>query len=67
MEIIKKGNRDRRYRYKCDLCGCIFDLTAEDRAHNVGLFYFQGCPSCGNFVDLKKPLKVLEDKDEKQV
>lgn len=65
MEIIKKGNLDRRYRYECKICGCVFDLTAEERASNM--FCFKGCPCCGDIIDLKKPLKVLEVVDEEQV
>lgn len=55
MEIIKEGNPCKEYIYECPLCGCVFSVTARERAGCVGGVPSH-CPSCGNiYIELQKP------------
>ena len=48
MEILKKGNLERRWKYTCEICGCEFVLDVNDMT--TTLPNFCGCPTCGNLI-----------------
>lgn len=52
MEILKKGNLERRWKYTCEICGCEFVLDANDRATSP--LRLCSCPTCGNLIDKDK-------------
>lgn len=52
MEILKKGNLERRWKYTCEICGCEFVLDTNDRATSP--LRLCSCPTCGNLIDKDK-------------
>ena len=52
MEILKKGNLERKWKYTCEICGCEFVLDANDRATSP--LRLCSCPTCGNLIDKDK-------------
>ncbi len=48
MEILKKGNVERKWKYVCDVCGCEFVLDVLDMTTTP--ISFCGCPTCGNYI-----------------
>lgn len=48
MEILKKGNLERKWKYTCEICGCEFVLDVNDMT--TTLPNFCGCPTCGNLI-----------------
>lgn len=48
MEILKKGNIERKWKYTCEVCGCKFVLDVYDMTTTP--LNFCGCPTCGNLI-----------------
>lgn len=68
MEILKKGNVERKWKYTCEVCGCEFVLDVLDMTTTPTNFC--GCPACGNYIkkDTGKlyeqlPYSMLKEED----
>lgn len=51
MEILKKGNIERKWKFVCEFCGCEFVL---DKNYIATPFSFIVCPTCGNQIKKNK-------------
>lgn len=53
MEILKQGNIDKRKKFTCENCGCIF-IAEKDEYYREDSRLISKCPCCGmNVVNQK--------------
>lgn len=60
MNIIKPGNPDLEFFFRCELCGCEFTMTAEEVVRIP--WAHVNCPCCGNYI--VKPSGSQHPKEE---
>ena len=47
VEIIRQGDMDRKWKYACNSCGCLFKIGIYERVHNPITIE---CPCCGESI-----------------
>lgn len=60
MEILKKGDVERKWKFTCEICGCVFVLDVNDMAFPTS--YYE-CPACGKLIEKYKGEKYEQSQN----
>ena len=59
VEIIRHGDVERKWKYVCHLCGCLFKIGIYERVKNPITIE---CPCCGENIITDSGIIVKESK-----